>query len=100
MLIRQGDSLHLRLMLKKCVDISDKTHEINFLHTHLHLSLIDLTQIHHLVNQMENTFRISFDRLIDTFLSEISFLFQQRQQWSHNQCHRSPNLMTDIHKEA
>ena len=58
--------LGLSLIVEEVVDVLYKSYKIGLAHSHLHLALVDLTQVHHLVNQAEYSFCITFDGLIDS----------------------------------
>ena len=67
----------LSLIVKEIVDILSKSNKIGFTHTHLHLSFINLSKIHHLVNQAENSFCITPDSLIDALSIRIGIVFDK-----------------------
>ena len=50
-LVGEGDALGLGLLGKQGVDVTDEGDELGLAHVHLHQSLINLTQVHHLVDK-------------------------------------------------
>ena len=96
----EPDVLHLGLLCKQGIDIVHETNEVGFAHTHLHLSLVNLPEVHHLVNQSQDTFSIAPDSLIESAPLWVIVLLHQREQRSDDKCHRCTYLMTDVHEEA
>ena len=96
----EGEKLGLGLIVEKVIDILHKLNQVCFPHTHLHLTFVDLTQIHHLVDEVEDALCISLDDDIDAFALGIFFVLYQRKQWSDDKGHRRTNLVTDVHKET
>lgn len=50
-LIAELDVLRLRLLGEEGMDISDETNQVCLTHMHLHLSFVNLTEVHHLVDE-------------------------------------------------
>ncbi len=69
--------LRLGLMLEHVVDILGKCDEVSLLHPHLHHALINLTEVHHLVDQVEDALCIALDGEIDIMSLGIAVLFHQ-----------------------
>ena len=61
-------------MCEEGVDVVDEAHEITLAHTHLHLSLVNLPEVHHLVDQAEDALGIAADGLVDALALRV-FLF-------------------------
>ena len=51
MLIAEFDVFGLGLLGKQRVDVIHKANQVGFAHVHHHLTLVNLSQVHHLVNQ-------------------------------------------------
>ena len=66
MLVREGYLLAARLMLKQGVDVLHECDEVGLLHVHLHHALVDLPEVHHLVDEVQDALGISLDGLVDT----------------------------------
>ena len=88
------------LMLEEGVDIGDEGHEIGLRHAHHHLSLVNLTEVHHLIDQTQDALGVTTDGLIDTLAMRIGLVLDQREQGCHDERHRCTDLMTDVHEEA
>jgi len=91
---------HLRLMVEECIDIVDKAHQVALTHAHLHLSLVNLPEVHHLVNQAEDTLGIATDGLIDALALRIILLLDEGEQRRDDERHRGANLVADVHEET
>ena len=94
------DLTGLRLMCEEGVDVVDEAHEVALAHTHLHLSLVNLTEVHHLVDQAEDALGIAADGLIDALALWVVLFLDEGEQRRENQRHRGSDIMTDIHEEA
>ena len=64
MIVGKAYLLGLSLILKEVVDILDEGHEVGFRHAHLHLPLINLSEVHHLIDKTQYSLGIAFDGLI------------------------------------
>ena len=73
----QGDLLGFRLVFEHIVDIVDESNEVGLLHAHLHHTLVDLTEVHHLVNEVEDALRITFDGEVDIMALRVVILFHE-----------------------
>ena len=62
---QEGYLLGFCLVVEEVVDILYESYKICLAHSHLHLSLINLTQVHHLVYQTEYSFCITSYSLVD-----------------------------------
>ena len=98
--VDQADTLCFRLSFEEHVDILNEGDEVRLRHTQLHLSLVNLTEIHHLIDQAEDTLGITTDGLVDTLLLGILFVLDERQQGRDDQRHRRTDLVTHVHEEA
>ena len=65
---------------------------------HRHLVFLYLSQIHDLVYEIQNAFRITFYSGIESDSLWIFVALEERHDWGDDECHRSSNLMTDVHK--
>ena len=81
------------------MDVAYKRNQFRFAHVHLHLSLVNLTEVHHLVDEAEDSLGITFDCLIYSLSLWVVIVLYERQQWGYDECHRCTDLMTDIHEE-
>ena len=97
---RQLDSLCLGLRLEEGIDIFDEGNQVSLAHAHLHLSLVDLPEVHHLVDETQDALRIATDGLIDALALRIVLMLDEGKQWSEDECHRRTDIVTDIHKET
>ena len=77
MLKAEADLLGGSLMLEEGVDIVDEGHEIGLRHAHQHLTLVDLTEVHHLIDQTQDTLSITADGLVDTPAMGIGLVLDQ-----------------------
>ena len=77
MIEKELNLLSFGLTVKEVVYVLCKTNKIGFAHTHLHLSFVNLAEIHHLVYQTENSFSITPNRLINTLSVWISIVFDK-----------------------
>ena len=92
--------LHLRLLRKQSMNIAHEANEVSLAHSHLHLTFVYLSEIHHLVNQSQYSLCVSTNGFIESPALRVVVLLHQLEQRSHNQRHRSTYLMTDVHEEA
>ena len=99
-LIAELDVLGLGLLGKQGVNVADKTDKVRFAHVHRHLSLVNLSQVHHLVDKSKNTLCITADCLVDTASVWVVVLFDERQQRRDNERHRRAYLVRYVHEEA
>ena len=63
------------------------------------LTLVNLAEVHHLVDEPEDTLGITTDSLVDTATMGVVVLFDKRQQRRDDERHRCTYLVGDIHKE-
>ena len=99
-LITKVDVLGVGLPLKQGVDILDEGNQVGLLHSHLHHTLVDLPQVHHLVDQVEDALRVALDGLIDPSALRVVILFHQREQGRDDEGHRRTDLVANVHKET
>ena len=59
------------------MDVTDEGDELGLAHVHLHQSLINLTQVHHLVDKSQDTFGIATDGLVDAATVRVVILFDE-----------------------
>ena len=94
------DVLVLRLLGKQLVDVADERHQVGLAHVHLHLSLVNLSQVHHLVDEAQDSFGIAANRIIDASAVRVVVLLDERLQRRYDERHRRSYLVTDVHEEA
>ena len=94
------DVLVFRLLGKQLVDVADEAHQVGFAHVHLHLALVNLSEVHHLVDETQDALCIAADGLVDTTAVRVGVLFDERLQRCQDKRHRRADLMTDVHEEA
>ena len=93
------DILCLSLLQEEGVDITHEGYELGLTHVHLHLTFVNLTQVHHLVDESENTFGITADGLIDAAAMDVVILLDERHQGRNDQRHWRADFVRDIHEE-
>ena len=99
-LIAQFDVLTARLHLEERVQILHERYEVSLTHAHHHLSLLDLPQVHHLVDQVQDTLGVALNGLIYPMTMRIGVLLDERHDRGEDERHRGAYLMTDIHEES
>ena len=73
----QIDLLVTSLFSEERAHIIDERNHIRFTHVHSHLSLVDFSQIHHLVDEVEYTLGISSHSLVNMLMVHILILLHQ-----------------------
>ena len=94
------DVLVLGLLGKQRVDVVDECHQVRLAHVHLHLALVNLSEVHHLVDKTQNALCVAPDGLVDATPVRVVIVLDERLQWCHDERHRCTYLMTDVHEEA
>ena len=79
-LIAELDILRLGLLGEQHIYVAHEIDEVGLTHSHLHLSLVNLTEVHHLVNQSQNALGIPADGLVDAAPVWVVVLFHQGEQ--------------------
>ena len=100
MFVGKGDLLGLGLILEEVVDVLDEAHKVGLRHAHLHLALVNLSEVHHLVDKAEDTLGITLDGLIDIASGGIVVVFEQREQRCDDEGHRGAYLVAHVHEET
>ena len=100
MFVDKLNLLGLGLIIKQVVDILGKAYQVGLTHSHLHLTLVDLSQVHHLVNQIENTLGITTDGFVNGFAAGFVVVLDKREQRCENQRHWGADLVTHVHEET
>ena len=100
MLEEQLYLLGLSLVFEKAVYIVEEPDEVGFLHAHLHHSLVDFPEVHHLVDESEYTLCVAAHSLVDTLPLGVFVFFDERVERCENKCHRCADLMADVHEGA
>ena len=77
MFVGEGQEFCLGLVVEKVIDIFHELDQVCFCHAHLHLAFVNLSQVHHLVDEVENAVCVSFDDLIDAFALWILLVLNQ-----------------------
>ena len=93
------DALGYRLLAEEFVFIANKGNHIGFAHVHHHLSLVNLSQVHHLVNQVQDSFRVLAHHIVDALSVSVFVFLNQREQWSEDKGQWGTDFVTDVHKE-
>ena len=87
-------------MAEEGVDIVDEAHEVLLAHAHLHLALVDLTEVHHLVDEVQDALGVAADGLIDILTLGVVLILDQREQRRDDERHRGAYLVADVHEET
>ena len=77
-LVDEVDALGLSLMLEQRVEVLYEGDEIGFGEVHLHHTLVNLSQVHELVDEAQDSLSVSLDGLIDAQPSWVVFLSDER----------------------
>ena len=93
------DVLGKCLLIEELVFIAHEGYHIRLSHAHHHLSLVNLTKVHHLVDKVQDTFRVLAHDVVDGLSAHILVLLDEREQWGENQRQRRSDLVADIHEE-
>ena len=96
----QLDALRLGLRLEEGIDILDEGYQIGLAHAHLHLPLVDLPEVHHLIDETQDALRITTDGLIDTLALRIVLVLDEGEQRGEDERHRRADIVTDVHEET
>ena len=59
------------------MDVAYKVHKVSLLHVHAHHTLVYFTQVHHLVDEVDDTLGISLNGLIYALSLWVAVLFHQ-----------------------
>ena len=93
------DVLGFRLLLEEFVLVADEAHHVGLAHVHHHLSLVDLSEVHHLVDEMEDAFRVLAHHVVDTLPVGVLVFLDEAEQGSEDESERRAYLMADVHEE-
>ena len=99
MLKGELDALGYRLLAEEFVFIANKGNHIGFAHVHHHLSLVYLSQVHHLVNQVQDSFRVLTHHIVDALSVSVFIFLNQREQRSEDKGQWGTDFVADVHKE-
>ena len=99
-LIDQTDVLRLGLVSEEFVQVAHKRHEVGFAHVHGHQSLVNLPEVHHLVDEVEYSLSVSLDDFVDAVAGRVGVFLHERQQRRNDERHRRADLVADVHEEA
>ena len=80
--------------------IIDEAYHVGLAHVHRHLSLVYLSEVHHLVDEVEDTLGVPVHQVVDALSVRILVFLDEREQWGEEEGERGANLMTDVHEEA
>ena len=69
--------LGLGLLREEGIDVAYERNEFRLAHVHLHLPLVNLTQVHHLVDEAENTLCVAADGLVDAPAMDVIVLLDE-----------------------
>ena len=95
----KADFFFTRLAVEQFIHVSHKIHKVHRLHLHHHLSLIYFTQVQNLIDESQNTFRITAHHTVRPLPYFIEVRINKVLKRSYNQCHRRTNLMIEVHEE-
>ena len=98
-LVGKADLLGVGLMLEERVYFFDKRDEVGFLHVHLHHALVDFPEVHHLVDEVENSLSIALDGFVDAASMRVVVLFHEREQRRDDERHGRTDFVADVHEE-
>ena len=76
-LIDEIDALGAGLEFEERVDVIDEFHHVGLLGMQLHHALVNLPQVHHLVDEVEDALGIAADGLEHALLLRVVFLFDE-----------------------
>ena len=93
------DALGNRLLAEEFVFIANKGNHIGFAHVHHHLSLVNLSQVHHLVNQVQDSFRVLAHHIVDALSVSVFVFLNQREQRSEDKSQWGTDFVADVHEE-
>ena len=99
MLKGELDALGYRLLAEEFVFIANKGNHIGFAHVHHHLSLVNLSQVHHLVNQVQDSFRVLTHHIVDALSVSVFIFLNQREQRSEDKGQWGTDFVADVHEE-
>ena len=99
MLILEVDVLGHCLLSEEFVALVDESHHICFAHVHHHLSLVDFAEVHHLVDEVEDTLRVFPDNLVDALSVRLLVFLDEGEQRGDDEGKRRADFMTDVHEE-
>ena len=71
------DALGFGLLGEERMNVANKANQVRFAHMHLHLPFVNLSQVHHLVDEAENAFRIASDDLIGAASAWVVIVFDE-----------------------
>ena len=93
------DALGYRLLAEEFVFIANKGNHIGFAHVHHHLSLVNLSQVHHLVNQVQDSFRVLAHHIVDALSVGVFIFLNQREQRGEDKGQWGTDFVADVHEE-
>ena len=92
--------LDVGLLLEELHLVVDEADHIGFLHVHDHLALVDLAEVHHLVDEVEDTLGVAAHERIGVLPLRIAVGLDEREQWREDQGERRADVVADIDEEA
>ena len=93
------DALGNRLLAEEFVFIANKGNHIGFAHVHHHLSLVNLSQVHHLVDQVQDSFRVLTHHIVDALSVSVFIFLDQREQRGEDKGQWGTDFVADVHEE-
>ena len=87
------------LIFKHIAYVVDESDDVGLAHSHLHHALFDFPQVHHLVDEVQNTVCISLYGYVCSCSLRVAFILEQRHQRSHDKRHRGAYLMAYVYEE-
>ena len=93
------DALGHRLLAEEFVFIANEGNHIGLAHVHHHLSLVNLSQVHHLVNQVQDSFRVLTHHIVDALSVSVFIFLDQREQRGEDKGQWGTDFVADVHEE-
>ena len=96
----EGDLLGDRLLLEELVFIFDETYHVGLAHVHRHLSLVYLSEVHHLTDEVEDALGVLAHEVVDALSMGILVFLDEGEKRGEDEGERCAYLVTDVHEEA
>ena len=65
----------------------------------LHLSLVNLAQVHHLVDESQDALGIASHDFVDALLLRVFFALDEREQRCDDECHGRADVVAEVHEK-
>ena len=80
--------------------IIDEAYHVGLAHVHRHLSLVYLSEVHHLVDEVEDTLGFPVNQLLDALSDRLLAFLDEGEKRGEDEGERCAYLVTDVHEEA